>query len=206
MGEIFKKENLCASLYTDLLKAFEQDAKETPIDVWEQLIYYCKYSACPVGRFILALYDEPTSAYIPAETLCAVLQISNHLQDIKKDAIELNRCYLPKEILDKYGASSSDVYLSYTFEPLKLAILETNNKLKQMLNDTKLLCGVVKSWRLKVQIGIIISLTNSMLKKIDKNDILTTNIKLNKFDFVKALVCGSFCGLLSKIKYTGRTI
>ena len=39
LGKIFVKEKLDASLYTDLLKAFEKDAKGIKIKVWEELIH-----------------------------------------------------------------------------------------------------------------------------------------------------------------------
>ena len=45
MGRIFVGENLDCHLYTDLLEAFRRDAKNTPIEIWEQLLDYCKYSA-----------------------------------------------------------------------------------------------------------------------------------------------------------------
>lgn len=206
LGQIFAAEQLDASLYTDLLKAFAKDAKGIEIEVWEQLIDYCRFSAAPVGRFILALYDESPTTYLPAETLCAVLQISNHLQDLKSDAISLKRCYLPLDVLDKFGAHLSDVYLDKTYPPLQQAIIFINQKLKQMLADSLVLLSVTRSKRLKIQLGIIHSLTNSMLKKIDNNDVLVKKIRLNFYDYLKALLVGSCKGLFAKHRNTGSVL
>lgn len=84
MGKLFGMENLANTLFLDLLTAFERDAENRQPEIWEQLIDYCKYSAAPVGRFMLAIHDENPSTYLPAETLCAALQIVNHIQDLKK--------------------------------------------------------------------------------------------------------------------------
>ena len=95
LGKMFVKENLDASLYTDLLKAFEKDASGIKIQIWEELIDYCRYSASPVGRFMLAISNENVSTYLPAENLCVLLQIIDHLSDIKEDLSFLRRVYIP---------------------------------------------------------------------------------------------------------------
>lgn len=206
LGNLFAQEKLDASLYTDLLKAFEKDARNEPIAVWEQLIDYCRLSASPVGRFILALHDESPSAYLPAETLCAVLQISNHLQDLRQDAVRLNRCYLPQDLLNKHGVCASDIYLDKCSPALKGLISEITGKLRRMLCDASVLPALVKNKRLKIQIGIILSLTNSMLQRIDNADILVTHVRLNAWDWIKALTAGAFKGLTRRTGKAGNIL
>lgn len=58
LGKLFGMENLANTLFLDLLTAFERDAENRQPEIWEQLIDYCKYSAAPVGRFMLAIHDE----------------------------------------------------------------------------------------------------------------------------------------------------
>lgn len=195
LGWIFADEGLAPSLYTDLLRAFEKDASNQKIAVWEQLIDYCSFSAAPVGRFILALYNESPSCYLQAEILCAVLQITNHLQDLRKDAETLKRCYLPQDMMDKYDVRLSDIYLNKSSPQLCLLLTEMTDKLSKMLKDASVLPALVRSIRLKIQIGIILSLTNSMIKKIKKYDVLTTHIKLDIIDWVKAFSFGALRGL-----------
>lgn len=206
LGSLFAEEKLDASLYTDLLKAFEKDARNQPIAVWEQLIDYCRLSAAPVGRFVLALHDESPTAYLPAETLCAVLQISNHLQDMRQDAVRLNRCYLPQDFLDKHGVRVSDIYLDKSSPALKALISDITDKLRRMLRDASVLPALVKNIRLKIQIGIILSLTNFMLQKIEKADILVTHVRLNAWDWTKALIAGALKGLVCKTGKAGNVL
>lgn len=190
LGRLFAAENLDSSLYTDLLTAFRMDAENQPIEIWEQLLNYCNYSAAPVGRFMLAIHNENPSSYLPVATLCAVLQITNHLQDLKKDAVNLRRFYLPREMMEQHGARYSDIYLSFTKPALREVINETTDKLRMMLQDAEPIFKIVKNIRLKWELGVIFSLTNSMIKKIERRDVLHDNIRLNGFDWIKALGSG----------------
>ena len=200
LGHIFVGENLDCHLYTDLLEAFRRDAKNTPIEIWEQLLDYCKYSAAPVGRFMLAIHDESAAAYLPAETLCAVLQITNHLQDMKTDACTLRRCYLPTQMMNKYGVEFTDICLTKATPALQALIKDITIRLKAMLKDAKILFSLVQSRRLKAELGVIFSLTNSMLKKIEKGDVIALRPKLNLLDWQKAFLAGIGLGLFTRMK------
>ncbi len=200
LGKLFQKENLSVGLYTDLLVAFRRDSENQKIEIWEQLLDYCKYSAAPVGRFVLAIHDENPATYLPAETLCAVLQIVNHLQDMKYDAISNKRFYLPRQMMQHYGVVESDIFLNKCSQPLKLLIDDICQRLRKMLDDAAILPAIVKSLSLKAELGVIISLTNSMLKRIEKGDVLTTEIKLSSFDWFKAMTIGALSGLFCRVK------
>ena len=200
LGRIFVGENLDCHLYTDLLEAFRRDAKNTPIEIWEQLLDYCKYSAAPVGRFMLAIHDESAAAYLPAETLCAVLQITNHLQDMKADACNLRRCYLPAQMMNKYGVEFTDICLTKATPSLQALIKDITTRLRAMLKDAKFLFSLVQSRRLKAELGVIFSLTHSMLKKIEKGDVIALRPKLNLIDWQKAFLAGIGLGVFTRTK------
>lgn len=203
LRQLFKTENLDASLYTDLLEAFRRDAAAQPIEIWEQLLDYCSFSAAPVGRFMLAIHNENPSAYLPASVLCAVLQIVNHLQDVKEDASELRRVYFPAELLRKHNVYPGDFCLAYSTEPVHNLINDVVSRLRKMLKDAEILPAIVRNRRLKAEISVILSLTNSMLKKIDKGDVLSRKIKLSRWDWVKAFIFGFTRGFLCKTKTIG---
>lgn len=190
LGKLFTKENLDASLFTDLLKAFRQDAVNQPLEIWEQLVNYCTYSAAPVGRFLLAVHDENPSTYLPAAVLCAVLQISNHIQDLKKDCLELKRFYIPKTMMDKHGVVYDDFCQKQSSPALKLLIAEIITELRSMMKDAAQLPRLIKNKRLRMETGVILSLTNSMLRRLEKEDVLSTSVRLSRLDWIKALGYG----------------
>ena len=97
----------------NLLKAFLMDAKGKIYNNWNDLLFYCRYSANPVGRFVIDLvhYKEHINdnqlnrIYNASDFLCTSLQIINHIQDCKKDFNNLNRVYIPKSLFKKYNIS-----------------------------------------------------------------------------------------------------
>src|SRR5512140_1835548 len=89
----------------DVLVAFRMDVTKLRYENWDEVIHYCRYSAMPVGRFMLDVHGESTSAWVASDALCAGLQINNHLQDCGKDYKNLNRVYLPRDALAAAGAS-----------------------------------------------------------------------------------------------------
>src|SRR5271154_1559397 len=88
----------------DVLIAFRMDVTKLRYENWDEVIHYCRYSAMPVGRFMLDVHGESASTWVASDALCAGLQINNHLQDCGKDFRDLNRVYLPRDALAASGA------------------------------------------------------------------------------------------------------
>ena len=200
LRDTFLKHNLSFSLATDLLIAFRQDATGFIYQTWAQLCQYCTYSAAPVGRFILALNDESPSTYLPAASLCAALQIVNHMQDIKYDATVLKRIYLPQEVMSAFKVSG-DMLSSPSVSPeLRRCVDALIEKTYGLLKDSEILPYIVKSRALKIELFVIFYLTKSMLYKLKKKDFLARSLKLSVFDRLSAVVRGVIRGLFARTK------
>ena len=196
----FISENLSFSLLTDLLVAFRQDARNFTYETWAQLTEYCRWSAAPVGRFMLAIHNENPSTYLPGASLCVALQIENHLQDIKYDAKLLKRVYIPSDMLKKFGVKVKDLLKDKETPALNSLKKDILQKVKGLIKEAEVLLSIVKSRRLKLELGVILSLTHIMLKKLEKEDVLAKDVKLSKTDWLKAVVCGIAKGLFTKPK------
>src|ERR1700740_1146741 len=96
----------------DVLVAFRMDVTKLRYENWDEVIHYCRYSAMPVGRFMLDVHGESISTWAASDALCAGLQINNHLQDCGTDFRNLNRVYVPLDALREAGASVEDLGLS----------------------------------------------------------------------------------------------
>ena len=206
LGHLFVKENLDASLFTDLLKAFERDANNRPVRIWEELIDYCRYSAAPVGRFMLAIHDESPTAYMPAENLCIILQLLDHISDIKDDLSLLNRVYIPQDSLEKYNIRISDLGLSISTPDTKQMLTEILQKIDKMQADSEVLPGLIKNFRLRTEVCVILSLTNSVIKKYQKSDILQQCKKPSVTDWVWAIISAPIKALFCKHIKQGRVL
>ena len=89
----------------DLLTAFRLDVTKLRYRDWDDLIDYCRYSAMPVGRFVLDVHGESRATWGANDALCAALQIINHLQDCGKDYRALDRVYIPRDAFAASGAA-----------------------------------------------------------------------------------------------------
>lgn len=86
-----------------LLSAFEQDVRVARYPDYEALRAYCRRSAEPIGRLLLALYrvaDPP--ALRQSDDICTGLQLANFWQDVALDWRK-GRVYLPQSELARFG-------------------------------------------------------------------------------------------------------
>ncbi|MDY7109520.1 MAG: squalene synthase HpnC [Planctomycetota bacterium] len=97
-----EKHDLPRQPFDDLIRAFEQDQQVTRYETWTQVIEYCRLSANPVGRLVLALLGEDQSEDVLArsDAICTALQLTNHWQDVRRDALQRDRIYIPREMID----------------------------------------------------------------------------------------------------------
>src|SRR3979409_843405 len=132
----------------DVLVAFRMDVTKLRYENWDEVIHYCRYSAMPVGRFMLDVHGESTSTWAASDALCAALQINNHLQDCGKDFRDLNRVYLPRESLAAAGASVDELGQPRASAPLLQCLHSLAVRTEALLNESKSLSLEVKDFRL----------------------------------------------------------
>lgn len=67
------------------------------------LLDYCRHSATPVGRMVLAVAGDDGPGLVErADATCIGLQLANFWQDLERDR-ERGRCYLPLEACRRHG-------------------------------------------------------------------------------------------------------
>ena len=101
--------DLPIGLFHDLLDAFRQDVVKKRYATFDELRDYCRRSADPVGRLLLALFrrDDPANLR-DSDAICSSLQLINHWQDVAVDWGK-GRLYLPQEDLARFGVTESDI-------------------------------------------------------------------------------------------------
>jgi squalene synthase HpnC len=92
-----------------LLSAFKQDVTVGRYATYADVLDYCRRSADPVGRLLLALYDAqgPVNER-DSDAVCTGLQLTNFWQDIAIDWRK-DRVYLPQEDLDRFGVTLAHI-------------------------------------------------------------------------------------------------
>ncbi|WP_298224548.1 squalene synthase HpnC [Acidocella sp.] len=174
----------------ELLVAFRQDVTKTRYENWEELLQYCRYSAAPVGRYVLDVHGESRDTWGPSDALCASLQVLNHLQDCAKDLRDLDRCYVPQNWLRDSGLTTDDIARPETIPPLR-AVFDKMLEATEALNrEAAALPKRVKSRRLRIETAIICALANRLTVLLRHGDPLATRVKLSKLDVLAATVKG----------------
>jgi len=74
LRRVLQERGLTSRHMLDLLEAFRRDVTKNRYADWDDLMDYCRYSAAPVGRFVLDVHGEPTSLWAASDALCAALQ------------------------------------------------------------------------------------------------------------------------------------
>jgi squalene synthase HpnC len=168
----------------DLLTAFRMDVTKLRYDDWDDLIHYCRYSAMPVGRFMLDVHGESRSTWAASDALCAGLQINNHLQDCARDYRDLNRVYLPRDALAAAGASVEELARKQASAPLLRCLHSLAARNEALLQESKPLCAEVKDFRLGLEISVIQSFADGIVGLLKRRDPLSERVHLGPLELL----------------------
>ena len=162
----------------DVLIAFRMDVTKLRYENWDEVIHYCRYSAMPVGRFMLDVHGESTSTWAASDALCAGLQINNHLQDCGKDYRNLNRVYLPRDALAAAGASVEALGEARSSPPLLRCLHALAVRTEALLDESKSLSAEVKDFRLGLEISVIQAFADRIVRLLKVRDPLSERVHL----------------------------
>lgn len=176
---------------SELLVAFRQDARKNRYASWDELMQYCRYSAAPVGRYVLDLHGESQATWGASDALCAVLQIINHLQDAAPDLRSLDRCYVPQDLLAARGVATDDIARDKMLPGLRQVFDEMLTKCEDLNRQAAALPGLVHARRLRVETAVIADLARRLTAKLRAGDALAGRVKLVKQDFFLAALASA---------------
>jgi squalene synthase HpnC len=104
LRETVRRHDLPISPFLGLLDAFRQDQFVERYATWADLLEYCRRSANPVGRLVLMLCGYRDEARLAlADKTCTALQLVNFWQDVRRDVLERERVYVPREVAVAHG-------------------------------------------------------------------------------------------------------
>jgi squalene synthase HpnC len=186
----------------DVLVAFRMDVTKLRYENWDEVIHYCRYSAMPVGRFMLDVHGESMSTWAASDALCAGLQINNHLQDCGKDFRDLNRVYLPRDALAAAGASVEQLAGDQAPPPLLQCLQSLAVRTEALLDESKSLSAEVRDLRLGLEISVIQSFADRIVQMLKVRDPLSQTVHLGPMQLLAHSV-GGIAGELMR-RATGR--
>ena len=132
---------------SDLIAAQRVDLAGTRYATFADLLDYCRLSAQPVGRLVLAIMDEADAANLRlSASACDALQVIEHLQDVREDALR-GRVYLPAADLDRFGVGAAELTGAVSRPALRLLIALEAGRARTLLREGSGLVARLSGWK-----------------------------------------------------------
>ena len=182
----------------DLLTAFRLDVGKRRYADWGELIDYCRYSAMPVGRFVLDVHGEDRASWPANDALCTALQIINHLQDCGRDYRALDRVYLPLDALAASGAEVAELAAGRASPQLRACLSALAARTASLLPEAARLPGQVEDRRLAIETAVIVGLARKLLALLWARDPLSERVHLTRIGMLSIGGRGIAAALLAR--------
>ena len=176
----------------DLLEAFRRDVTKQRYADWAELIDYCRYSAAPVGRFVLDLHGEATALWPANDALCTALQVINHLQDCAKDHRTLDRVYIPLDALAAQGATVDDLAATHASPALLRTIEGLAGRTLGLLEQSHGFAPAIADRRLALEVGAIQALAEDLTARLLRRDPLSQRVHHGPMEAAGLSLRGAF--------------
>ncbi len=190
----------------DLLVAFRMDATKLRYADFAELLHYCRYSAAPVGRFVLAVHGEAETTWPANDALCAALQIINHLQDCGKDYREIDRVYIPTDVLARLGVGVEALGAPQASPPLREAVREVAVRNALIVAQGATLSPQVRDWRLCLETAVIAALARKLNGWLLARDPLSERVHLSKSGALLQALLGLGTGVAGRLRRPAPTL
>jgi len=161
-----------------VLRAFRRDSMGARCQTWSDLILYCRFSANPVGRYLLDLHGEGPEAGPAADALSSALQVLNHLQDVRDDWVDLGRCYIPMAWFDEAGISVERLVETHSDAKMRALFDRVLDNVDQLLERASGLPGLIRHRNLRLEAAVILSLAQALSRRLRARDPLRARVAL----------------------------
>jgi squalene synthase HpnC len=184
----------------DLLAAFRMDVGKSRYRDWDELMHYCRFSAMPVGRFVLDVHGESEATWPASDALCAALQVINHLQDCRKDYRQIDRVYVPLDALAREGVSVEALGADKASPALRRCLHGLAGRTSALLDEAAPFSAQIVDLRLAVEVAAIHRLACRLTGLLLTRDPLSERVHLSKGSEVSTALAGIGGALLQRIK------
>ena len=177
------------TLFRDLLSAFAQDVTVKRYATFAELLDYCRRSANPIGRLVLAVYGLPAVAQSPAlfaasDAICTGLQLTNFWQDVASD-YQRGRIYVPQEDMARFDVAESHIADGRADEKWHALLAFETARTRALLDAGRPLTRALP-FRLALELKAIIAGGLRVLDRIDarNGDVFKAPLRLNAHDWI----------------------
>lgn len=153
----------------DLLSAFAQDVTVHRYADFDALLDYCRRSANPVGRLLLALYKRTdASSCAQSDAICSALQLTNFWQDVALDLAK-GRVYIPQSELQRFDLAAGDLAARRVDARWSALMRALTAHARAMLSSGAPLARALGG-RIGLELGLVVEGGRRILERIDAVD------------------------------------
>ncbi len=154
----------------------------------------------PVGRFVLDVHGEDAGrTWAANDALCAALQIINHLQDCAKDYKNLDRVYLPQDMLAAHDATVEMLAEARAPAPLLATVRAVAGKTQTLLEQSRPFADLIDDARLAMEVGAIQTLAERLTETLKHADPLGEKVHASKAEFLVLGALGAGAALARRV-------
>lgn len=169
LAEVIHQHHLPLAPFYDLLSAFKQDVTTKRYQSFDDLREYCRRSADPVGRLMLALYQANSEQNLrDSDAICTALQLINFWQDVAIDWAKA-RIYLPLDDMARFGVDEQHIDTARTDAAWRLLLSFQVKRARQLMLSGAPLCLRLKG-RIGWELRLVVQGGLRILEKIEQVD------------------------------------
>lgn len=184
-----RKHDLPIEPFADLIHAFVHDQKITRYPTWNDVLYYCRYSANPVGRLLLYLcgYRDPERQRL-SDATCTALQLANFWQDVSID-LDKDRVYIPQDVMAVHKYSDAELFGGVEDARFEAVMKDVVDRARELFLEGLPLARTVDR-RLSVDLELFSRGGLLVLEKIERQDyrVLHNRPAIGKLERVRLLI------------------
>lgn len=111
LAEAIERYGIPESELQMLVDGVEMDFSHQRYETFDDLRSYCNLVASVVGRMCVRIFGfSDATALDRADDLGLALQLTNILRDVREDALDMGRVYLPQEDLRRFNVAESALF------------------------------------------------------------------------------------------------
>jgi phytoene/squalene synthetase len=114
--------------------------------------------------------------------------VLNHVQDCARDLADLDRCYLPRDMMARHGATLDDVRAPAASIGLRRVFDELLTQCDTLNHAAPFLPRRTRDRRLRVETAVIVGLSRRLAARLRRGDPIAARVKLRKTDAVAAVM------------------
>jgi len=152
-GAVIRAFGLPLPAFHALFRAFRRDTVQCRYASYDELLGYCRDSADPVGRLVLALFGRHEPAlHAASDAICTGLQLVNHWQDVAAVA-RRGRIYLPQEDLARFGVDEAALLRGEDSPALRALVAFETARARELLERGASLVAATRG-RLRFEVAL----------------------------------------------------